>query len=289
VPRCIQGSVADTHEGLMKKIEPRAYPKETLSSLPRHWLAGKALPTHLANGVSILFPAGERFFVRSVRKYMKVIEQHPDLLEQVKGFSGQEGFHARAHDEQIAILEAQGFEVQPYIRAYEAVAYGFLEKVFPASYRLATTAACEHFTAVMAEGFLGEGFERADPAMRRLLMWHACEEIEHRAVAFDVLKLVDPRYSTRMAGLAIATVVLGGFWLSATIYLMSQEPDAAKTALAELRAVMHYQPFGSRVFGRGIREYVARNFHPSDRTDLDELAARHIDRAMQGDVAVAAE
>jgi predicted metal-dependent hydrolase len=273
----------------MKKIEPRPFPRDSLSALPRHWLAGKALPTHLANGVSILFPAGERFFVRSVRKYLALVEKHPELIEQVKGFSGQEGFHARAHDEQIEVLEAQGYRVQPYLRAYEAVAYGFLEKVFPPNYRLATTAACEHFTAIMAEGFLGEGFERADPAMRRLLMWHACEEIEHRSVAFDVLALVDPRYSTRMAGLAIATVVLGGFWLSATTYLMAQEPDAARTALRELREVMRFQPFGARVFGRGIREYLARDFHPANQTHLDALAAQHIDRAMRGEVAVAAE
>lgn len=273
----------------MKKIQPRPFPEDTIAAVPRHWLAGKVLPTHLANGVSVLFPAGERFFVRSVRKYLKLVEAHPELKEAVRDFAAQEGFHARAHDRQIELLEAQGYKIRPYLRVYETLAYGFLERVFPASYRLATTAACEHFTAVMAENFLSEGFERADPAMRRLLQWHACEEIEHRAVAFEVLKLADDRYSTRMAGLAIATATLSGFWIAAAAYLMAQEPDAARTAMRELGELMRFQPFGSRVFGRGIKEYMRRDFHPLDRTDLDELAAKHLAMVGVEPVAVAAE
>ncbi len=37
------------------------------SAVPRKWFFDSELPTHVANGLSLLFPAGERFFIRSVR------------------------------------------------------------------------------------------------------------------------------------------------------------------------------------------------------------------------------
>ena len=48
--------------------------------------------------------------------------------------------------------------------------------------------------------------------MREMLAWHAAEEIEHKAVAFDVLQAVAPSYALRMAGLffAFSTAVMPG-------------------------------------------------------------------------------
>lgn len=260
----------------MSSIRPRAFPLSALKeAIPRHWLGGSVLATHLANGVNLLFPAGERFFVRSVRHYLDRIADDPELALAVKGFAGQEGHHARAHEEVFAMLERQGYSVKPFLRVYEAIAYGFLERVFPPSMRLATTAAAEHFTAVMAENFLTmfEG-KPIDPTMHRLLVWHACEEIEHRAVAFDVLAKVDGRYAIRMGGLALATATLAGFWIAGTIHLLAQEKDVLAAVRRELAVVREDHPFGERVFGRGIREYIRRDFHPLDRTDLDAMAEK---------------
>src|SRR5215471_337812 len=76
-------------------ITPRA-PAFDLSDLPRHWFFGSPALTHLANGVNLLFPAGERMFVRAVRKFAGAAG--PELAADVKGFSGQEGRHAQAHE-----------------------------------------------------------------------------------------------------------------------------------------------------------------------------------------------
>jgi len=259
------------------QIKPRSFPLSILrEAVPRHWLGGSALATHLANGVNLLFPAGERFFVRSVRHYLKQIENDPALVEAVRGFAGQEGHHARAHEEVFELLERQGYEIRGFLRAYEALAFGVIEKAAPPALRLATTAACEHFTAVMAESFLKEMSDQpnVDAAMRKLLSWHACEEIEHRAVAFEVFQRVDGRYAMRIAGLAMATTLLAGFWIAGTRHLLAQEKAGVlRTIRREGAAIKERQPFSRRVFGRGIREYVARDFHPSHRTDLDDLAA----------------
>ena len=45
-------------------------PHFDLSTLPRWYNGGSVLATHLTNGLNFVFPAGERFFIRSVRFYL---------------------------------------------------------------------------------------------------------------------------------------------------------------------------------------------------------------------------
>ena len=194
-------------------IRPRAFPGRFDASIPKHWFAGSVFATHLANGVNLLFPAGERFFVRSVRAYLEQVKDDPELVEAIRGFSGQEGRHAQAHERFFEILEGQGYAIRPYLEAYERIAYGFIEKVSPPKLRLATTAAAEHFTAVMAENFLLDS-EALDlhPVMKELLQWHAAEEIEHRTVAFDVYEHLHGGWALRAFGALRARA--SGSWTS---------------------------------------------------------------------------
>ena len=257
-------------------MEVRPFPIHRLDhTVPRHWLAGSMLATHLANGVSVLFPAGERFFVRSVKHFASAFEDDPELKEAVRKFAGQEGWHAGAHDRHIKMLEEQGYRIRPFLRVYERFCYGFLEKAFPPKVRLSATVAAEHFTAVMAENFLGEGFERGvHPVMLDLLSWHAAEEIEHRAVAFEVLKRVDDGYALRMAGLALAGSVLAAFWVAGALTLLAQEKGVVHATRREGKDVAARMPFGEHVFGRGIRTYLRRDFHPLHDRHLDAMAER---------------
>ena len=52
------------------------------------------------------------------------------------------------------------------------------------------TVGMEHLTAIMAEHILTtpEALEPLDETVKELLYWHAVEEIEHKAVAFDVYR-----------------------------------------------------------------------------------------------------
>ncbi|MDC3956772.1 metal-dependent hydrolase [Polyangium jinanense] len=257
-------------------IKPRDPGLDFDETVPRHWFGGNALATHIANGVNLLFPAGERFFVRSVHHYLDKLED-PALRAQVKGFFAQEGRHARTHERFFERLEEQGYEIKPFLRVYEKIAYGILEPAFPPAFRLAVTAAAEHFTAIMAENALRERFlERAHPALRDLLFWHAAEEIEHRAVAFDVLGTVAPSYALRVAGMALAASTLAAFWIAGTLVLLEQDRRRGNVDLrAELRKLREH-PIGQRVFLRGIKSYLRRDFHPLE-AEIDGLARQWLE------------
>jgi predicted metal-dependent hydrolase len=150
---------------------------------------------------------------------------------------------------------------------YEKIAFGFLEPSTPRVLRLAATAALEHFTASFAEVALTESLLDAyvHPTMRDLLKWHAAEEIEHKAVAFDVLKAVDPRYSVRMGGLAIGTAVLIGFWFLGAGMLLAQEKELSPRRLVRER--IEARKRGNISMGsmaRAIVDYSRPRFHPND-------------------------
>lgn len=250
-------------------IRPRRMDFPFDDSIPKRWLADNAVATHVANGVCLLFPAGERYFIRSVRHYLDRIDD-PELKKQIKGFFGQEGRHAHEHERMFAILEAQGYEIRPFLQRYERFAYGVVEKLMPPAMNLAGTAAAEHFTAIMAENALRDGvLDEADPIVRQLLLWHASEEIEHKSVAFDVLQKVNPSYALRMAGLAMASIMLASWWAAGTRMLLAQDGLSREDARRELRRLGQQNPIGRKVFLKGIRAYMRRDFHPWDNDNLD--------------------
>jgi predicted metal-dependent hydrolase len=241
-----------------------------LTSVPKHWVADNAVATAIANGINLLFPEGERFFVRSVNHFVDQITD-AELRAQIKVFFGQEGRHARAHDEFAEVMRAQGFRIDGFLAAYYKIGTS-IERAVPAKLNLACTAAAEHFTAMLAHRVFNGGLDGVDPHMRDLVAWHAAEEIEHKAVAFDVLRAVDPSYTLRMAGLAYATVMLGGFWLTAAAMLIAQERLGRRAIKRQLGAMRERSPL-RRVFVAGIRRYMRRDFHPNQVNDRDLAAA----------------
>lgn len=177
-----------TPEGL--QIRPRQLDFELPDSLPRHWHGGNAFKTHLFNAMSVLFPDGERFFIDSVRLFRGQVED-PRLKEQIRGFIGQEGHHSREHLEYSERLRELGYDID-YLERGLKRRLAFLQKHLPSKLQLAATASVEHLTAIMADALLKDPLwlEGADPRMARIWRWHALEETEHKAVAFDVFQLV---------------------------------------------------------------------------------------------------
>ena len=250
-------------------------PRLGFFGVPKRWFNGSAAASQIANGVNLLCPAGERFFVRSVRHYLDQLED-PELVAQVRGFFGQEGRHAQAHERFFETLREQGYDIDAILVPYEALAYGKIETSTSPALRLAVTVALEHFTAILAEDALSSGMlAHAHPALRQLLEWHAVEELEHKSVAFDVLAAVHPGYALRITGMALATVLLGGFWIQATRALLAQDGLSLRDCAREMKALRKaaetdgdsrvLRPIVSRVFLKGIAEYLRPGFHPDDK------------------------
>jgi predicted metal-dependent hydrolase len=255
-------------------IRPRRPELELDADIPRHWFGNSALATQLANGINLLFPHGERFFVRSVRHYLDQIDDADERAD-VRGFFGQEGRHAAEHERFFRVLEAQGYEIGSFLDFYERWS-ARIENLFPPTIHLATTAACEHFTATLAHAALAEGLlDSAHPKMNALLSWHAAEEIEHKAVAYDVLQKVAPSYSVRVIGLVVASACLGGFWLIATRHLLAQDGLSNRRIGRELVRLRRQQGSLPSSFAREIWSYLARDFHPWNH-DNRALAERQL-------------
>jgi predicted metal-dependent hydrolase len=270
------------------EIEPAATPRTPIvrrmdfafaeAEIPRHWLGGSMVGTALGNALNLIFPDGERFFVRSVNHYLPQIED-PALRDRVKKFFGQEGAHAREHERLYEILRGHGYEIDELVARYKHIAYDLIAPRVPVKLHLSITAALEHFTASFAVHALTSGLldEHAPPIMAELLKWHAAEEIEHKDVAFDVLQAVDDSYRLRVAGLFLATAVLLGFWTWLAIELLRQEPEFdARRALREWveRGQSGQGPGASMPMA--FLQYLAPDFHPA-KVGNDELALAYLD------------
>ncbi|MEL6343092.1 MAG: metal-dependent hydrolase [Myxococcota bacterium] len=242
-----------------------------LTTLPRYWFANNALLTHALNAQNLFFPDAERFFIRSVRKHMDHVTD-PEQRAEVKAFIGQEVQHGRSHDDVLDQLRAQGFRIDGWLSGYRGCMAMF-ERLASPKLCLSVTAAVEHFTASVAECWLTEGrMPLAHPTMGDLLGWHAAEEIEHKAVAFDVLQQVDDRYWLRVVGMLLATLFLLMLLVGGTVMLLWQDPEATWRRVMDERASANADGIrATRFIERHMAPYLRRDFHPNDH-DNRQLA-----------------
>jgi predicted metal-dependent hydrolase len=165
----------------------------------RHWVGGDTYRSVLLNSLSFLFPVGEQFFIDSVRRFAPAVEAQgkTQLSEDIRHFIGQEATHRQLHklyNDQLLKLGYDNWNERAMSRLINAFA-GTAPKA-----DLAGTAAYEHYTAVLGDGLLRHASwtEGMDPEIRKIWLWHAAEESEHKAVAFDVYQAVDKRYWLRV-------------------------------------------------------------------------------------------
>lgn len=256
------GSVPKPGSAVIPRVRKMGF---SFADVPRRWFYDSTFVTATANALNLIFPAGERFFVRSVKHYLPQITD-PVLRARVRAFFGQEGSHGHEHEHAYEVLESQGYEIRRWLEWYQRVAFRGLEPRVPPKLRLSTTVALEHLTAALAERALTtDFFDHAHPAMRELLLWHAAEELEHKSVAFDVLQQVDSRYWVRVAGMVTGIVVLMGFWTSGTKMLLRQEVGYSKEDLRRERRDAHGRGQDRMPLYKAMLSYLRPGFHPDQR------------------------
>ena len=241
----------------------------SLDDLPKHFARdGDIVGSHVLAVLSSVFPDGEDFFVRSVERVRDRITD-PQLRVDVEGFVGQESMHGKEHRVLNERLADHGYPTRA-IGKYILKTLEWRERIQSEKFNLAVTAALEHYTATLAETLLRNAEARDEidhDGVRYLLMWHALEEAEHKAVAFDVYKAVGGTERMRQAAMFVVHlnfIFETGVW---TIISVAKDRDARRHPLRMLRGLarMRESPFTSARTVRQLFQYHQRNFHPNDR------------------------
>ncbi|WP_062814867.1 metal-dependent hydrolase [Alcanivorax sp. NBRC 102024] len=247
-------------------IQPRKMDFSFDPAMPRYWFDNDQFKTILLTALSCTFPEGERFFVRSVRHYQKQLRD-PLLREQVKGFIGQEAHHGNEHDAFNHFMESKGV---PTRKVDEFVNRGmrFMAKHLSPQRQLAKTCALEHFTAMLAELMLEhpDFLKGMDERMLPLWLWHAVEESEHKAVAFDVYQEQVGNYWVRTSEMAFTTLEFISFTIFHYHQLRKGMDDP--TDWRSVRGGVNWllgKPGWLRKLGKSYLAYYKRDFHPAKR------------------------
>ena len=164
-------------------ITPRDLKIDREARNARWWHGGDPIATAYFNALSAAFPQGETFFIETVRRFRDQTDQ--GLQEQIAAFIRQESMHTREHVVFNRLIRNAGYDMS----AMDAETRRRIDlaRSRPPIVQLAITAALEHFTAIMAHSLLTEAkpMPGAPAEVLRLWQWHAIEEIEHKAVAYD--------------------------------------------------------------------------------------------------------
>ena len=242
--------------------------EESLQALPKHFAAdGDLILSHLAASLSAVFPDGEDFFVRSVRHYRDQITD-PQLKRQVAGFIGQEALHGREHRMFNDRLAELGYPTKTFEKLTKK-GLALRERFLPPISNLAATAALEHFTATLAELVLTNEEVQSHfghDEVRNLFLWHALEESEHKAVAFDVYKSVGGSERVRVLTMKLLRFAfVGGMVVQIAVSLLGDKAARNPRKLWRSWRRVWGSPIMSRELWHQLKDYDRPDFHPDDR------------------------
>lgn len=255
--------------------------------VPRYWAKGDAGITHFMTALSSLFPEGEQFFVNSAR----AVRNDPKLADailqkEISAFIGQEAMHSKEHLAFNASAQAYGYDVRKLEqRTGKVIQYGVaistkLLKPFGFTKEmidLTGTCALEHFTSTIAEELLSNPNIQAmfeDETMYNLWMWHAVEENEHKAVAFDIFVGMygsgAKAYFMRSLALVLAMSIL---FITQSYFTATLLKTDGKLTWRDTKYMIRYMYGANGFMTRQIPtllSFLKPNFHPND-LDTTEL------------------
>ena len=252
--------------------------------IPRHWLPGNEVVSSLLNAYTILVPANEAFYIRTLNA---CLPRMPDgaLRARCQAFIRQEAQHGVAHKRYWDNLDAQGYAYRGLERAVDRGIFRAMDRVAPLWLRVSLVSCVEHINAYLGYEFLTQSIlADADARVRDLMEWHFAEEIEHRAVAFDLLQAVSPHYPVRVLGAVMTTTLFYLLLTALAASLLAQ--DRRLWRMATWGQLVHHLGAGhgmARRTFRHLRDYLRHGFHPSRLLGADALAAAVLARLATAD------
>jgi len=160
-------------------------------TIPFQWLPSHPKFGLMADVISIIAIAFEKFIVASTRRAIPLI-QDPQVVAEAEAFLRQEAQHAKNHRKHVAALVSQYPGLEQTVDAAVA-SFDRLLETEPLEFQLAYTADLEAtFTPIFKVMLDHEDtlFRPGDERVASLFLWHFCEEVEHRSSALIIFDAV---------------------------------------------------------------------------------------------------
>ena len=255
------------------EFEARNLTFEIEPARARWWHGGRKAVTAYWDMLSVFFPEGERFFVESVNAHRHYVTD-PKLSSAVREFCGQEGIHRREHARYNETLAALGYPIASMERRVLRI-LNLVRWLTPKRWQLAVTVALEHFTAMLGELVLTspDALHGAEPKMAELWRWHALEENEHKAVAFEVHRAAGGTRLERCFIMVLTTLIFWGMiavqqaqmmWTDGTLFSPREHADV-------IRFLFRGSSGGLQSLLPRYLDYFRRDFHPFAPGDAERI------------------
>ena len=253
------------------------------ATAPRLWHGGRVEATAIYNALSTTFPAGEAYFVESVRAFREGTP--PKLAEEIKAFTTQEAIHSREHDAFNKRAERAGYDLSKLeARVQQRLA---VSRARPPIVNVGATMALEHFTAILAHQLLKDPrhLQGAEREAADLWRWHSVEEIEHKGVAYDTWLYATrdwPRWKRWKVKAKVMLYVTRNFVVDRTAGSLELMRQDGVTGLRGWTLILWYlwvRPGMFRKIAGAWLKFFLPGFHPWDEDD------RYLLRAYEASVA----
>ena len=254
----------------------------------RAWHPGGIGPTAFLEALSAMAPVVEAFFIEDARRLLPRVR---DATQRAEGeaFLRQEAAHAGMHAAFNRVIARWNVPVERIQDS--ALRWLAIVDWTSSDLRSAVAMAGEHFLGEIGNAILSrpELLAGVDTRIARLYRWHAYEEVEHKAVLFDVFHAARGRglytYAVRITGLWIAVVLLG-LTLPSICYRILASAAAARQLDAWYGLFRFVFVSGGMLHGRrAILAYHRRDFHPwrhlDNRRFLSEMRNLVVDPAWE--------
>jgi uncharacterized protein len=254
-------------------IHVRRFRTRKVALKHRHWVRGEPVATAFFNALSAVFPHGEAFMIESLIPWQS--RASGKLAQDIAAFVEQEASHSREHIVMNKALIDAGFDLKPLDRAIRAFVSFFADS--GEITKLGATMCIEHITAIVSAELLRttHHMQDSDPELHKLWLWHGIEEIEHKAVAFDVWMMATAHWSGLRRWLtrsAMCVAVTTSFFINRTrgqVELLRQDGYSMTAALSALFRF----GFGKKGVGRAVLgpwfHFLKPGFHPWQIDDRD--------------------
>ena len=238
--------------------------------LPRYWNDNCPIKTYLFNAIAILAPGFERLAISSVIPFKDNILDEK-LKSQVQGFIGQESAHGSEFIRYNLILKHQGYDIKK-LEKWNLRNFRWLADKLSDKMHLSLSLAGEHLTAIISDLVLRDKrwLENAHVTNAALWRWHSIEEIEHKAVVFDLYHSLDCGYFARIWGMGLISITLGRLLVRNFMHMAHVDKQLTKFSFWKKTLILLW---GKKGFLRQLfipyMKYYSPKFHPWKQNNQD--------------------